>query len=301
MSGPLVRLSAAVEEAALATWRRRGQALVTVFAAGVSLTFPLLLLLSLGWVDGLFLRLADQERTRVFLTRDASPGDVAALLDTLGGREGVSDLELVQPDQARLRFLQRYPELAPVADGLGPDDLRFPAGVEFRPPPETEAAASLAAELARLPGVDDVRHDAAWALALQRLHRTTAGLRALVALLALAVAGFAIGNVVALGALSRREELSVMRLVGAPRFHVRAPFWIVGFAEGLAGGALAAALTRLLSGLGAPRLAGVLPTAVAGPSGGELLLVVLAAAMAGLCGAAVSVEAVLRRHARLER
>ena len=72
-------------------------------------------------------------------------------------------------------------------------------------------------------------------------HRATAALRVVVALLALGVAGFAIGNVVALGALSRREELSVMRLVGAPRFHVRAPFWIVGSIQGALGGSLAGA------------------------------------------------------------
>ena len=295
------RLVAALEEAALALWRGRGRAVVTVLAAGVTLTFPLLLLLSLGWVDALFLRLGEQERTRVFLSRDAGPSEVAVLLETLASRADVSELELVQPEQARARFLERYPELAPVADGLGPDDLRFPAGVEFRPPPMTDAAAALAAELARLPGVEQVRHDAAWALSLQRLRRATAALRALVALLALGVAGFAIGNVVALGALSRREELSVMRLVGAPRFHVRAPFWMVGATQGALGGALAVLLTRFLSGLAAPRLVAVLPTAGAGPDWEQALVLVAGAGLAGLFGAAVSVEAVLRRHARLER
>ena len=301
MSSPWVRLSAAVEEAALAGRRRWGQSLLTVLAAGLTLTFPALLLLGLGWVGELFGTLAEQERTRVFFTREAGPAEVQGLLSMLGERLAGGEVDLVQPEEARRRFLARYPELASIADGLSPDDLRFPSGLEYRPPAEPERAAALAREVARLPGVEEVRHDAAWALTLKRLERTATAVRLLVAALALAVAGFGIGNVVSLGALSRREELSVMRLVGAPRFHVRAPFWILGFVQGLMGGLLAAGLCLLASGAVAPRVAALLPTARSGPDGAGTLLLAAAAALAGAVGAGLGVEAVLRRHARLER
>jgi cell division transport system permease protein len=301
MSGLGVRLIAAFEEAALAGRRRWGQGLLTVLASGLTLTFPVLLLIGLGWVGELFERLAEQERTRVFLTRDAGPAEVQALLALIDERLPEGEIELVQPEQARRRFLERYPELAGIAAGLSPDDLRFPSGIEYRPPPEPERAAALAREVAGRPGVDEVRHDAAWALTLQRLERSARLARALVALLALAVAGFGIGNVVSLGALSRREELSVMRLVGAPRFHVRAPFWILGFVQGALGGLLAAALCAVVSSAAAPRLAALLPTARPGPEAAGAFLLALAAGAAGAAGAGLGVEAVLRRHARLER
>jgi hypothetical protein len=47
-------------------------------------------------------------------------------------------------------------------------------------------------------------------------------------------------------------------------------------------------------------VAAVLPTAAAPPAG-QVLALVAGAALAGATGAALAVEAVLRRHARLER
>jgi len=42
--------------------------------------------------------------------------------------------------------------------------------------------------------------------------------------------------------LKSRDEIEIMRLMGATEMAVRAPFWLYAAAEGLAGGALALAL-----------------------------------------------------------
>jgi cell division transport system permease protein len=207
----------------------------------------------------------------------------------------------VTAEEARARFARRFPELADLPGELGADPLSLPASLEAGVPGGGQDAARLAERLRGLPAVEDVRHDAAWSEALARLGRSVRAARAGIVALALAITGFGIANVVRIDALSRREELAIMRLVGAPALHLRLPFVLVGAVQGALGGAVATGVLAILArALSAP-LALVLPAAAAGLPPGTAALLVGGAAVAGGAGAAVSVEGVLRRHARLER
>jgi cell division transport system permease protein len=55
-----------------------------------------------------------------------------------------------------------------------------------------------------------------------------------------AVALLVVANILKLTAHSRRQELSIMRLVGAPEWFVRLPFLLEGMLQGALGGLLAA-------------------------------------------------------------
>ena len=67
------------------------------------------------------------------------------------------------------------------------------------------------------------------------LVRTAGGfLAGLIAMIVMLV----IHNVVKLTLYARREEIGIMKLVGATDFFVRAPFLVVGLVEGIAGAAL---------------------------------------------------------------
>ncbi len=85
--------------------------------------------------------------------------------------------------------------------------------------------------------VEEVQFDVDWIRRLRGVVRlvAAAGLGAAV-LLALGAA-FTIANVVRLTILLHRDEIEILRLVGAPEFLIRGPFLLGGVLQGLLGGA----------------------------------------------------------------
>ncbi len=110
----------------------------------------------------------------------------------------------------------------------------------------------LADRLAKLPEVEIAKLDRQW---LERLYALLAIAERSVGILALLL-GLAvmviIGNTIRLDIESRRDEIEVMKLIGAPDSFIRRPFLYAGFWFGLGGGALAWALvaagTQVMTG-----------------------------------------------------
>ncbi len=100
----------------------------------------------------------------------------------------------------------------------------------------------------------EVDYGAAW---LERLQALLAGARtAGLALLALLAGGTAVlvSNTLRLAVFARREEIEIMKLVGATDAFVGAPFLIEGALQGLLGGGLAAGALLGLHAALAPRV-----------------------------------------------
>jgi len=100
--------------------------------------------------------------------------------------------------------------------------------------------------LRALDGVSDIRYDKEW---LDRLLRGVSMLRligdALGGALILAAA-LTVANVVRLALNSRRDELDIMQLVGAPQAYVRGPFIMEGALHGGMGALAALVLLTIL-------------------------------------------------------
>jgi len=88
-----------------------------------------------------------------------------------------------------------------------------------------------------------VRYGEEWIEKLYRL-RNIAGIAGLVLGLSFAVVSvIIIGATIRMAVLSRAQEISIMRLVGATDGYIRRPFLIEGIAKGIMGGLLALLLT----------------------------------------------------------
>jgi cell division transport system permease protein len=173
--------------------------------------------------------------------------------------------------------------------------------VEVRAPGITLAAArELAARLRGVPGAAEVDYGNAW---LERLEvfvgRAKVAAVVLFAALALATAVL-VSNTLRLAVFARRDEIEIMKLVGATNGFVSAPFLIEGVLQGLLGAVLAVLALLGLHGLLVPRL----QAAVALAGGLTLrdtlplplvLGLVLGGGFVGLLGSALSVARTLRR------
>jgi cell division transport system permease protein len=128
-------------------------------------------------------------------------------------------------------------------EGLGENPI--PASLQLRVHEASqtpEALKQLAASLGRLEGVEDVMYGQEWvdrvnaAIQMLRLLGLSVGL-------ALGLASLLIvSNTIRLAVYARTEEIEVMRLVGASRLHIRAPFVLEGMIQGTLGAGLALVL-----------------------------------------------------------
>ena len=230
----------ALREAWASLWRGGRSTVFAVIAIALAaLVLGSLLLITFN-VDQLLAKWATATELSVFLRDDATSeqrGAIEATVDQSGVVEG---REYVSKAQALARFRRQFTDLASLTDDVS--DNPFPASLEIRVRPDAERggrAAALAAQVLALPGVADVRYDREW------LARVAGGLEALrgagfaLALLMAVAAAVTVAAVVRLGLYARRDEIEIMKLVGAPVAFIRGPFVAEGLLQG-GGGALVA-------------------------------------------------------------
>ena len=210
----------------------------------------------------------------------------------------VERITYISKEQALARFRSQLREYAGILEGLKENPL--PASLELTLMPQYGRSGNikeLSTRLGRLPGVAEVQYGRKWMAKLRVFVEVMKLVGITVGGLLLIATIFVISNTIKLTFYSRREELEIMRLVGATDFFIKAPFLIEGLLHGLGGALLAAGGLSLLilflfSHLDLPLrlavMAGSLPTGqlVAGFLGLGLLL--------GVLGSMVSLRRFLR-------
>src|SRR5262249_52514197 len=146
----------------------------------------------------------------------------------------VAEVRYVSKEQASAIFKKRFAHLARAADDLGSD--LFPASLELVArggrDERLEDTERLIAALRANPLVEEVRdteEEARKVLALVGV--IAAGGWVVGGILAVA-SFFTIFNVIRLTVFQRRDEISIMRLVGATGAFIRAPFLVEGTLQG---------------------------------------------------------------------
>jgi cell division transport system permease protein len=168
--------------------------------------------------------------------------DARALAGRLSTDPRVRQVRIVGSEAALERFRRAYPDLGAALAELR--EAPFPPSLEVALKPGTArgAAAEIAAAARQWPGVDSVESDEEFsrrfrdAVGLVR----NAGLFLGVVLTLAAV--LSVASAVRLALDLHRDEVGIMRLMGATEGAIRAPFWLYAAAEGLAGGTLALGL-----------------------------------------------------------
>jgi cell division transport system permease protein len=187
-------------------------------------------------------RWASSAELSVYLRDDVDEAVRMALVAELSAHAAVAGVEYVSKDEAIERFRRDFPELADVAESA---DNPFPPSIEVRlrtDPASSGAADAMATQLTEREGVVDVRYDRQW---LSRLMAIIGSIR-LAGVTAAAVlvlgAAFTVAAVVRLSLQSRREEVDIMQLVGAPFAFIRGP----SIAEGTILGGIGALISLIV-------------------------------------------------------
>jgi len=173
-----------------------------------------------------------------------APEEADHLLKRLNEDERVIGFAFVSREAAMARFAEMFPEEADVADEL--NDFTLPASFDVEINQslvgDERTLDSLVQEYAQLELVDEVLYDNQWQESLESLTRWVTGFGLFLGGLLIFAAIVTTSNIIKLNYLSRKEEIEIMRLVGADGIYVKGPFIVSGVIQGLLASLLALAL-----------------------------------------------------------
>lgn len=172
----------------------------------------------------------------VFFDEDLPDESIRAIGEQIMARSEVSKVEFVSSDQAWESFKDDY--LGEYAEGYeGDNPLEGSENYEIYLG-DVSKQPELVAWLQNVPGIREVNRSDMTAEVLTNVNILISYISLAVIVVLLLVSIFLISNTVAIGIAVRREEIAIMKLIGAKDFVVRFPFVIEGIIIGLVGAAL---------------------------------------------------------------
>lgn len=150
--------------------------------------------------------------------------------------EGIQHAHFISRDEALRDLKARLEHSASLFQNLIENPLPDAFEIQLKPSTASwDQIESVAARILSLPEVEDVEYGRQWVVAVRQMtHLFRATGLALMGLLLVAAAAI-VANTTRLVIYSRQEEVEIMRLVGATEGFIKAPYYIEGLFQGLAG------------------------------------------------------------------
>jgi len=235
----------------------------------------------------------EEARFVVYLSGKSDDAQRQAVERKLRQSPWAIDVQYISPEQGAIRFRRAFPSLAELVD-----DSRYgrlPASFECRFLPaaqgDRERFQAWIKELSALPAVETVDDDRDWIEDVETLIALVRAVGSVLTGVLLGAAIFTIAAVVRLTSFLYRDEIAVMRLVGATEFYIRGPFYVEGILQGLLGATAAVASLYAAHLALLPRLESSLVLGIVARDflpAAEIGAILLFGALSGLIGALVS-------------
>lgn len=168
----------------------------------------------------------------VFFDEGISDERIAEIGNEIQQRSEVDHINFISADEAWNSFKDEY--LGEYADGFTENPLADAANYEIYIK-DVSMQASLVAYLEEVPGIRMVNQSEITANTLDGINRLVGYVAIGIIVLLLFVSVFLIGNTVTIGISVRKEEINIMKYIGATDFFVRCPFVVEGMIIGLIG------------------------------------------------------------------
>jgi cell division transport system permease protein len=255
----------------------------TVFTAvtlGFSLAIFTLFLIVFINLNGVLGNLGERTHIVAYVKGAASKAEL--LKKEVLRIEGVKSVEYVSKEEALKELKSGFKGGGVIFEGIGKNPL--PASLEIRLKQSHREPERMLEVVKRLEGfaaVDEVQYSQEWARKFSAFLRFIELAALLLGLFLAAATIFIITNTIRLTVYARRDEIEVMRLVGASDTFIKAPFFIEGVVQGAGGGVIAFGILALWYWILAYRIPAYLDFIVDIPLGLPALVVVLI--LAGVC------------------
>lgn len=172
----------------------------------------------------------------VFFDEGLSEEEIKSIGEVISARSEVADMKFVSAEEAwetyKVDYFGDMPELA---EGFAEDNpLANSASYELYLN-DIEEQSSFVEYLKTIDGVRKVNYSEIAATGFASINNVVGYVSAGIILVLLGVAVFLISNTIAITITVRKEEIKIMRMIGATNFLIRAPFVVEGLLIGLLG------------------------------------------------------------------
>lgn len=280
-------------------WRQPAASLMTIGVLGLSITLPSTLYILVKNTEKISAGWEQAAEISLFLKAQTTSTDAQQLLTRLQTWPEIDRVVYVPADDALKEFQQlsglgdavKYLESNPLPDVV----LVTPSEKHTAP----TSAKLLLEKLKRQREVDLGKLDIEWLERLYGFLKIATELVTIVGVLLFVAVILIVGNTIRLNILNRRDEILVMKLVGATDSFIHRPFLYTGFWYGLLGGVIAWMAVILIlwwmdSSIQAFASLYDKTFRITGLTGSALLMMLFLSVLLGLVGSLISVQ----RHVR---
>lgn len=224
-----------LSEAVTSLWRTR---ILNLLSLG-TIMFAMFILGSFMFVglnlQNLALDWQKQIQFNIFLNDDINEEAKAEIQAYLGKSFFVDSFTFLSKDQARARFDEKFAAYEKVTESL--EDNPFPASFEvfLLRGTKQQTYTTLKDELKSFEGIEEVYYDEEVFRRLGMFANFIQMAGWFFGVIVIFSSIFTISNVLKLTFFTRREEVDIMKLVGASRAYIRGPFIVEGMLQGLLG------------------------------------------------------------------
>ena len=240
-----------------------------------------------------------------YVADEASESDIAAAQDYIRGLDGVASVSFTTKDQALEKFREMSSNAA-IVDELGGNPLPASIDIELSDPQKVEEVAKQiesSDQFKKIADEDNPSDSLKYGQrTVERLFSVTNYIRyigiALIILLVFIALVF-INNTIRLAIMARRQEIAIMRLVGASNGFIRGPFLMEGALHAIIGAALAIVSIELIRNLALPRLQASLAFLPIDVAPNTFLFIYLILLVAGLIIGLIGSMLAMRRYLKV--
>ncbi len=217
--------------------------LASIATIGVSFVIIGIFLLLILHFNALVAEWKEQFQVSVFLDDKITPTQLEILMKRIQNEAAVKAITFTTKEEALANFRRELKGQESLLEGLGDNPLPASFQLKIRDGYQSpDALKRLSAFLTRLEGVEDVQYGQEWIERISNAVRTMKLLGITIGSVLALGSAMIVSNTIRLAVYTRAAEIEIMRLVGATKTYIRAPFLIEGMLQGSLGALLALGL-----------------------------------------------------------
>ncbi len=188
-------------------------------------------------------KLSENVEAIFYIKDESDSATIEKLLQQIQANLLVKEVGFTSKDQAQLKFAGEFPELKYILAEF--DDSPFPASIDVKFLADARnliQIESFVRDINHSGSVESVQLNLDWARKIALIKKFASFAGFFLSAILMIVSIFIIFNVVKINIFYRRDEINILRLVGASNWYIKTPFLIEGLILGFLGGLLAGGL-----------------------------------------------------------
>ena len=172
-----------------------------------------------------------------FLENDASEAEIAAIGEEIIDSGLFTGSNFISREQALTQFKGKFPDLEDIIDNLNRNP--FPASYEAtfdQPHLDSQETREFLDRIRSMGGIEDIQFNRQWIERMESMSRLIRAIGYFLGSILIFASFLIISNIIKLNVMARKDEIEILKLVGASNSFIRIPFLMEGFCLGMLGG-----------------------------------------------------------------